>query len=96
MTAATSLTSRALAGRVPAVDRTGRAALEAALLAAHARGDRTALIGLYADASEAAHTCEAAFFLTQAYVFALEAGDPRAPVLKARLVGLGADVPDAP
>jgi hypothetical protein len=32
-----------------------------------------------------------AFYLTHAYVFALEAGDPRAAALKARLVAEGAD-----
>lgn len=73
-----------------------RAALDAALLAAHARGDRAALIGLYAEAAETAAGTAAAFYLTHAFVFALEAGDTRAPALKARLVALGADVPDAP
>lgn len=73
-----------------------RAALDAALLAAHATGDRPALIGLYAEASEGTSGTAAAFYLTHAYVFALEAGDPRAAVLKARLVAIGADVPDRP
>lgn len=73
-----------------------RAALDAALLAAHAAGDRAALIGLYAEAAEAARGTAAAFYLTHAFVFALEAGDARAPALKARLVAIGADVPDAP
>ncbi|MBF9061302.1 hypothetical protein HKCCSP123_19145 [Rhodobacterales bacterium HKCCSP123] len=73
-----------------------RAALDAALLAAHARGDRAALIGLYAEAAEAAQDTAAAFYLTHAFVFALEAGNARAPVLKARLVAIGADVADAP
>jgi hypothetical protein len=98
------LTVRALLPRraqgrdLPPAGGAGRAALDAALLAAHARGDRAALVGLYADAAEAgaAGPAEAAFFLTQAFVFALEAGDPRAQVLKARLVSLGADLPDAP
>jgi hypothetical protein len=73
-----------------------RAALDAALLAAHAKGDRATLIGLYAEAAEAARGTAAAFYLTHAFVFALEAGDARAPVLKARLVAIGADIPDAP
>ncbi|MDG4647564.1 hypothetical protein P6F26_03845 [Roseibacterium sp. SDUM158017] len=72
---------------------TGAASLDAALLAAHARGDRAALIGLYGDAADAATPRAAAFYLTHAHVFALEAGDPRASVLKARLVALGADTP---
>jgi hypothetical protein len=71
------------------------AALDAALLAAHAADDRCALIGLYADAAEVAADTAAAFYLTHAFVFALEAGDPRATALKARLVALGADLPDA-
>jgi hypothetical protein len=54
-------------------------ALDAALLDAHARGDVTALIGLYAraaDRAEQAGAAEpAAFFRTQAWVFALEAGE---------------------
>nr|WP_284266741.1 hypothetical protein [Roseicyclus sp. Amp-Y-6] len=65
-------------------------------MAAHAKADRPALIGLYAEAAETATGTAAAFYLTHAFVFALEAGDARAPVLKARLVALGADVPDAP
>jgi hypothetical protein len=73
-----------------------RAALDAALLGAHARGDRAALIGLYAEAAEAATGTAAAFYLTHAYIFALEAGDARARALKARLVAMGADIPDAP
>jgi hypothetical protein len=72
------------------------AALDAALLVAHAAGDRRALIGLYAEAAEAAEGVAAAFYLTQAHVYAFEAGDTRAPVLKARLVAIGADVPDMP
>ncbi|QDC08217.1 hypothetical protein FHY55_02685 [Oceanicola sp. D3] len=49
--------------------------LEARLLAAHAAGDRAALAGLYAEAAEAGGP-GAGFFLTQAWVFALEAGLP--------------------
>lgn len=89
------------AGALPAVQPglaadAGRAALEAALLAAHAADDRRALIGLYAGAADGSDGIAASFYLTQAYVFALEAGDPRAAVLKARLVAKGAEVPDAP
>jgi hypothetical protein len=73
-----------------------KADLDAALLDAHARGDRAALIALYAEASEtAAEPVARAFYLTHAYVFALEAGDPSAIVLKARLVAEGADTEDA-
>jgi hypothetical protein len=86
----------AVAAVPPGAAHPARAALDAALLAAHAKADRPALIGLYAEAAETATGTAAAFYLTHAFVFALEAGDARAPVLKARLVALGADVPDAP
>jgi hypothetical protein len=74
-----------------------RGALDTALLAAHGRGDKAALIGLYAQAAKAADDPVArSFFLTHAYVFALEAGDARAAYLKARLVARGAETEDAP
>jgi len=70
--------------------------LDAALLAAHARDDRGSLVRLYARAADAAgapdQTDRAAFFLTQAYIFALEGGDAAAPTLKARLVAMGRDI----
>ena len=69
------------------------AALEAALLAAHARGDCDALVTLYAAAADRMErrgeidaTC---FFLTQAFVFALEAGVERTAELNRRLVAYG-------
>jgi len=62
------------------------ASLEARLLAAHAAGDAGGLVGLYAEAADgAAGPDAAAFFLTHAYVHALEAGDARAAGLHARL-----------
>ncbi|MBT8455493.1 MAG: hypothetical protein KJO15_05270 [Alphaproteobacteria bacterium] len=68
-------------------------ALETALLAAHARRDLSALAELYtqaADEKEAAQDIDAAcFYLTHAYVFALDAGHPSAPALRARLVAYG-------
>lgn len=67
-----------------------RAPLDAALCAAHLRGDGGALVGLYTRAADAAADADAAsFYLTHAYVFALEAGDPRARALHARLCALG-------
>jgi hypothetical protein len=64
--------------------------LQARLLAAHAAGDNIAFVGLYTEAADAACTeAEAGFFLTQAYVFALEFGHIDAPALRARLVALG-------
>ncbi|UWQ20397.1 hypothetical protein [Jannaschia sp. W003] len=62
--------------------------LDAAMRAAHARGDGRALIGLYETAARRDASSEA-FFLTQAWVHALEAGDPRAPALGERLRTMG-------
>jgi len=67
-----------------------RSALDAKLLEAHAQDDRPALISLYLKAAEAAECDEAAgFYLTHAYVFALEAGAACTPDIKARLVAMG-------
>ena len=64
--------------------------LDAALIAAHARGDTAALVGLYTTAAKAAPSEDAAcFYLTQAWVFALDCGDPAAEGLCARLRALG-------
>ena len=72
-------------------------ALDDALLAAHAAGDTAALITLYAEAADAAATPDsAAFYLTHAYVFALEAGHADAPTLHQRLIDAGRDQPLAP
>lgn len=82
--------------QVPGPDAAAtRAALDLALIEAHGRGDGRALVGLYAraatDGARAGDAAAEAFFLTQAYVFALEAGDPAADDLHARLVRLGRD-----
>lgn len=64
--------------------------LEAAILAAHARDDRRALVRLYARAADGMGDLDAVcFFLTHAYVFALETGAPEAGMLHARLVAEG-------
>ena len=64
--------------------------LDAELLAAHAVGDKARLITLYAQAADqAADIDTACFFLTHAYVFALDLGDPRAKTLRRRLVEHG-------
>lgn len=69
--------------------------LNADLLAAHDRGDHSALIDLYEQAASAAFEDgdinQGAFFLTHARVFALEAGDPRADAFFTRLKDLGRD-----
>jgi hypothetical protein len=67
--------------------------LDAELLAAHDAGDLGRLVAGYARAADNAEGAgdvnRAAFFLTHAWVFALEAGDPRANDLRARLVAHG-------
>lgn len=64
--------------------------LEPALLAAHEAGDLAALVDLYHQAAGAAENAEArGFFLTQAYVFALEANHPKAHALRKALMDLG-------
>lgn len=68
--------------------------LDAALLAAHEKDDRDALIRLYKEAAEASESPQQrAFFLTHAFVFALEAGDARAEPLRAALVEIGSELP---
>ncbi|MBT5294919.1 MAG: hypothetical protein HOL32_04895 [Octadecabacter sp.] len=64
--------------------------LDDRLLAAHANDDRAALVALYKQAADAADTTDAAcFFLTHAYVFALELGHQDVPSLHARLLEHG-------
>ena len=70
-------------------DATPDARLDAALLAAHEAGDGARLIGLYAQAAERADAPARPFFLTQAWVHALEAGDRRAEALAAKLRAMG-------
>lgn len=66
------------------------AGLHERLLSAHADTNRNALVALYTEAAEAANDLDTAcFFLTHAYIFALDAGDPRAPALHARLMAEG-------
>ncbi len=65
------------------------------MLEAHAEDDRDALIGLYAQAADEAVDIDAkCFFLTHAYVFALEAADPRVPYLRKQLVSHGREPAD--
>lgn len=67
----------------------GYGELDARLLAAHARDDKEALVLLYtqaADAAESRHDTQAArFYLTHAYVFALDTGSAEYSSLKLRL-----------
>lgn len=68
-------------------------ALDSSLIAAHEAEDSVQLVALYsqaADEAERAGNIDAAcFFLTHAYVFALEDGSARAAHLHARLVSFG-------
>ena len=70
-----------------------RQALDVALIEAHRRDDWVALVWLYAsagDMAEAAGDVDACcFYLTHAYVFALQQGMPEANGLHARLVAYG-------
>lgn len=64
--------------------------LDARLLAAHEADDRTALVQLYSEAADLAENDDArAFYLTHAYVFALDIGAPQAEALRQALVALG-------
>lgn len=69
------------------------AALEHRLLAAHARNDFEALTALYEEAAnqreEQGDVDAACFYLTHAFVFALESGSARADALQWRLWKLG-------
>ena len=64
--------------------------LETRLLAAHDRDDTSSLVDLYTEAANAAsHQDASAFYLTQAYIYALDLGHRNAEHLRKRLVKLG-------
>ena len=65
--------------------------LHARMIAAHRQGDPRALTRLYSEAADSVNDLDAScFFLTHAYVFALESGDdPQACGLHARLKAHG-------
>ena len=64
--------------------------LDQRLLQAHAAGDKPALVALYTEAADTAPNIDATcFYLTHAYVFALETGHPAAAALHARLKAEG-------
>ncbi|MEB8386176.1 hypothetical protein OO012_02950 [Rhodobacteraceae bacterium KMM 6894] len=64
--------------------------LDLAMITAHASQDSAALVRLYTQAADAANDLDAAcFYLTHAYVFALESGAAQAHTLHARLVQHG-------
>jgi len=64
--------------------------LHDALLAAHIARDSPRMVALYTQAADQADGLdEEMFFLTHAYIFALETGDDTAPGLRARLAAAG-------
>ena len=64
--------------------------LDLRLLAAHAANDQQVLVSLYTQAAEAASDDIArGFYLTHAYIFALESDHPDAANLRARLKTMG-------
>lgn len=66
------------------------AGLDARLLAAHAADDRPALIALYREAAAQARDDVArSFYLTHAYVFALEAGAAESREIAEELRAMG-------
>lgn len=69
------------------------AALDQELLKAHAEGDKPALVRLYSLAGEECETAgdidAACFYLTHAFVFALETGAQEADALNRRLAEWG-------
>ena len=68
--------------------------LDTRLLEAHAALDNRLLAHLYTQAADqAADERAAGFYLTQAYVFALEAGLADAPALRERLIAMGRETP---
>ena len=70
--------------------------LEDRLSRAHQRDDKTGLVGLYCEAANAApNDAVQSFFLTHAYVFALEIADARTDTLRRQLIALGSEPPDS-
>lgn len=71
--------------------------LDAALIAAHEAEDLALLTTLYQEAADAAEragkTDAACFYLTHAYVFALQSGSDVARALNERLSELGREAP---
>ena len=64
--------------------------LNARMIAAHEARDKAALVALYTEAADAANALDAeCFFLSHAYIFALEAGSPQEATLRARLLAHG-------
>jgi len=61
--------------------------LDARMLAAHDREDTFALVDLYTEAADAANDVDSmCFFLTHAYIFALDTGHSASDALRHRLI----------
>ena len=68
--------------------------LDADLRAAHTAGDLAALVGLYTAAADCSIDEGASeFYLTHAYVFALETDHPQVLILRQKLVEQGCEAP---
>lgn len=68
--------------------------LDTRLLAAHAAEDKPALVALYSEVAAAVATPTAqAYFLTHAYVYALDCGHPNRDSLRSQLQLLRAEPP---
>lgn len=66
------------------------ATLDQLLLNAHERGDKSALVSLYAQAADQAATDEARYFyMTHAFIFALDTGHASAEGLRDKLRAAG-------
>ena len=64
--------------------------LDTRLIAAHEAQDKTGLVALYTEAADQTNDLDAkCFYLTHAYIFALEIGAPQTAALHARLVSHG-------
>ncbi|WP_300018730.1 hypothetical protein [uncultured Roseobacter sp.] len=70
--------------------------LEARLLLANADDDRAALVTLYTEAADQSEDEDAAaFYLTHAYIYALELGAPQSGALRRRLIEMERETPSS-
>lgn len=68
--------------------------LQSRLLDAHTSGDIAELVSLYTEAADTAATEDACgFYLTHAYIFALEAGLNASDALRRRLIAMERETP---
>ncbi|WP_187431598.1 hypothetical protein ROLI_022700 [Roseobacter fucihabitans] len=69
-------------------------ALDDRLILAHEAQDGRALVDLYTEAAQLAEEEDArAFYLTHAFVFALEQGAPQVAQLRQQLIEMGRETP---